>query len=142
MAKNCEAICHPCTSISGTVCNIDEVLGHQFVEKHKYDIISTFLIKPQGTSWLTYEAGKKGCTGEGESLLDDLRQILTLEDCKRWCDNTSRCNAISWNSRNNRCYLKSKQDACKYVPCDWGRNDAIDWNFYWKNCGKQIYYTN
>ena len=52
------------------------------------------------------------------------------------CDDTADCNSITWNSRDNRCYLKNKQAVCDDISCDWGRNDAIDWNFYWKTCGK------
>ena len=91
-------------------------------------------LKHTEISWSTYGAGKKGCTGEGEPLLDDSRQYLSLEECQRSCDETSSCNAISWNSRDNRCFLKSKLDSCQDWPCDWGRMDAIDWNFYRKNC--------
>ena len=85
-------------------------------------------------SWLTYEAGKKGCTGEGYGVGGQHGSVL--EACQTSCEEVSNCNAISWNSRDNRCYLKSKHDACNDMPCDWGRGDALDWNFYWKKCGK------
>ena len=91
------------------------------------------------SSWSTYEAGMKGCTGEGLGLLGNFRQYLALEECKRSCDGTAYCNSIAWNSRDNRCYLKNKLDICDDSSCAWDRNDAMDWGFYWKTCGKCIY---
>ena len=87
------------------------------------------------SKWSTHQAGKKGCTGEGNALMDNFRQYLILEECKKTCDDAFNCNSIAWNSRDNRCYLKHKKDACDDISCDWGRNDARDWNFYWKTCG-------
>ena len=88
-------------------------------------------------SWLSYGAGRIGCTGEGERLLDDLMQYLNLEECQRSCDNTPQCNSISWNSKSNNCHLKNKQDVCDDVSCHWGYS-GFDWNFYWKDCGNYI----
>ena len=87
------------------------------------------------STWSSYGVGKKGCTGEGKTVEGNFRQYLILEECKRSCENTSNCNAIAWNSRDNRCYLKNKHDACDDGPCDWERNDAKYWNYYWKTCG-------
>ena len=79
-----------------------------------------------------------GCMGEGKALQADFIQYLTLEACQKTCDNTSDCNAISRNSRDDRCFLKYKKDACEDRPCPWGQNDARDWNFYWKTCGNFV----
>ena len=87
------------------------------------------------SAWSTHGVGKKGCTGEGLSLDGNFRQYLILEECKRACDNTFDCNAISWNSKDNRCYLKNKGNACVDGSCDWVRDDATDWNYFWKTCG-------
>ena len=86
-------------------------------------------------SWSSYGPGNKPCKGEGLPLLNDSKQILNSEECQISCDQTAKCNSIAWNSRNNNCYLKNKDDACEDKYCDWGRNDASDWNFYWKSCG-------
>ena len=86
------------------------------------------------SSWSTYKAGMKGCRGEGKGLLGNSVQYLGLEECKRSCEDTANCNSITWNSRDNRCYLKNKLDVCDDRSCAWGRNNAIDWNFYWKTC--------
>ena len=86
------------------------------------------------SAWSSHGAGKIGCTGEGKSLEGNFRRYLILEECKRSCGNASNCNAIAWNSRDNRCYLKSKPDACDDESCDWNRNDADNWNYYWTNC--------
>ena len=80
----------------------------------------------------------RGCMGEGKPLRTDIRQYLTLEACQKTCDNTSDCNAIAWNSRDDRCFLKYKKDACEDRPCPWNRTDARDWNFYWKTCGNFV----
>ena len=80
----------------------------------------------------------RGCKGEGKSLRADFTQYLTLEACQKTCDNTSDCNAIAWNSRDYRCFLKHKKDACEDRPCAWGRNDARDWHSYWKTCGNYV----
>ena len=69
------------------------------------------------------------------AVLNNLRQHLILEECQRLCDATPQCNAIAWNSEDNRCFLKNKKDACGDVPCAWGVIDAIDWNLFWKTCG-------
>ena len=86
-------------------------------------------------SWSTYDPGNKPCTGEGLPLLNDSKQILNSEQCQISCDQTPKCNSIAWNSINNNCYLKNKDNACEDESCDWGRKDAYDWNFYWKSCG-------
>ena len=86
-------------------------------------------------SWSSYGPGNKPCTGEGLPLLNDSKQILNSEECQISCDQTAKCNSIAWNSRNYNCYLKNKDNACDDKSCDWGRNDASDWNFYWKSCG-------
>ena len=86
------------------------------------------------STWSTYAAGQKGCTGEGEALLDDGWTYVILEECKNICDYVSDCNSIAWNSRDNSCFLKHKKDACDDIACAWDRNDAKDWNFYWKTC--------
>ena len=63
---------------------------------------------------------------------------LVLEECKKSCNDTADCNSIAWNSKDDRCYLKNKQDVCYDRACAWGRNDAKNWKFYWKSCGKCI----
>ena len=64
--------------------------------------------------------------------MDDGWTYLNLEECKKACEDVSNCNSIAWNSRDNGCFLKHKKDACDDKSCAWGRNDARDWNFYWK----------
>ena len=71
--------------------------------------------------------------------MGNFRQYLVLEECKKSCDDIDDCNSIAWNSRDDRCYLKNKQDVCYDSSCAWDRNDAMDWGFYWKTCGKCIY---
>ena len=89
------------------------------------------ILEPR-SKWSTYGAGKKGCTGEGKALLEDGWTYLVLEECKKACEDVSNCNSIAWNSKDNSCFLKHKENACDDRSCDWGRNDAKDWNFYWK----------
>ena len=108
-----------------------------YVEQQYNITFSIWFVKRPAPSWSTYEAGQKGCSGEGEGLLDSSKQYLVLKECQISCHNTSSCNAIAWNSRDNRCFLKRKSDACNDVPCDWGRSDAIEWSFYRKSCGNQ-----
>ena len=70
-------------------------------------------------------------------LLDDVVQYLSLDQCQMVCEQTTKCTSISWNSRDDRCYLKTNDNACDDVPCDWGY-DALDWNFFWKTCGNYL----
>ena len=82
--------------------------------------------------WLTYPDGKKGESGNGVDLLDNKKQKLSLENCKRSCDDTAECNAVAWSPTNNNCYLKYKANACDetFVLGEiWG-------TFHWRNCGK------
>ena len=85
--------------------------------------------------WSTHGVGRLGSTGEGKSLKGNFRQYLTLEECKKSCDDTLNCNAITWHSTDNTCYLKNKQDACVDRSVDWDRDDANLWNYFWKTCG-------
>ena len=64
--------------------------------------------------------------------MDNGWTFLNLEECKKACEDVSNCNSIAWNSRDNGCFLKHKKDACDDKSCAWARNDARDWNFYWK----------
>ena len=68
-------------------------------------------------------------------LVGDVVQYLSLDQCQIVCDQAKKCDSISWNSRDFRCYLKTNDNACDDVPCDWGRSDALDWNIFWKTCG-------
>ena len=94
------------------------------------------------SSWSTYEAGKKGCSGEGKEVQG--RQYLGLVECQSSCDETLNCNSFVWNSKLYLCYLKNKPDACDDEPCDWDREDALDSSWYWRTCGNyfRLYQTN
>ena len=100
--------------------------------------LPSFIDLPESMlAWSTYGVAHTGCTGEGKPVEGNFRQYLILEECKKSCDNsTSKCNAIAWNSRDNRCYLKNKEDACVDRSCYWDRNDASEWTYYWKTCSK------
>ena len=92
----------------------------------------SFFLELTASSWSTYPDGKKGFSENGVALMDNKRQILSLENCKRSCDDTPDCNAVQWNFKGSKCYLKHKENACDDTFVDgeiWG-------NFYWRNCGK------
>ena len=112
---------------------LDDIDGYWFRKQKRVPWVAKFheTISP----WSSHGVGKIGCTGEGKSLKGNFRQYLILEECKRACDNTFDCNAITWNSKDNRCYLKNKPKACVDGSCDWVRDDASEWNFLWKTCG-------
>ena len=61
-------------------------------------------------------------------------QILSLEECKKSCDEYSDCNVISFQAAYNYCWLHSKDEACDDSPCDWGDGFRV----YMKNCGNYL----
>ena len=91
-----------------------------------------FFFELTAPPWSTYPDGKKGVSGNGVTLLDGKLQILSLENCKRSCDDTPDCNAVQWNPKDDKCFLKHKVNACDDTFIDgeiWG-------TFHWRNCGK------
>ena len=60
--------------------------------------------------------------------------IMTLDQCKKTCDETDGCNSIAWNMLNNteRCFLKQKC-LTEDEPSNPSK-DKLDFKSYFKPC--------
>ena len=94
--------------------------------------------------FMTFGAGAKPCIGEGVDLAG--RQHLSLRACTSACRSLNStavrasatgipaapCNGFAWNSRDQRCYLKSHPCSSDTAECPWARpaGDDEDWSYF------------
>ena len=129
-----------CGRCDCTYCDVDGLLTEDNGQYKVSDCSSwsqVFIVKDMSQTaltWQTYGPGKKGCSGEGQDLAGN--NPKNLAGCQDLCLATDTCNAFAWNSANNKCYIKMKDDVCTDEACDWNRddNDDADWNWYYYGC--------
>jgi hypothetical protein len=128
MTKSClppacpQNVCHPEAKCMPT-------LGGYLCQCH------TVFQGPPG--FVFFGAGSMPCGGEGTDLVG--RQYLSLRECATACHTVNgststeaTCNGFSWNSQDQRCYLKHHECSMDAAACPWARRtgDDDDWNYF------------